>query len=361
MGTLTLRTLAVRASLLFVLAVDSVNRLLPLSLFLAILLSGISARAASIRTPNNTAPGYTYQLAFVTSGQRDGASANIEDYDFFVRGEANAANFGYVQGINWYAIASTALSDARTHAPVYAPVYAMDGWQIAPNATSFWGGANPGPYTDRNGVAINGNLNVWTGTGTNGYRYSGYTLGTDYPIYGQTNIYNQWLTASFQYKSTGSRLFALSEPLTVIGAGQAVPSRWYTTLPASQTSVVGQVGGGTGTVGGINFVLDQVGAGARYPGANGPRWAGTNPSGFLVREAEHLRKHERGAPVHVQGPEHVGQGDLRARVGRRYLPAGANGGVAPSPTAAYPELVETDVAGDSQQPRPRRGLAPELR
>src|SRR5205807_916388 len=42
----------------------------------------------------------------------------------------------------------------------------------------------------------------------------------------------------------------------------AVPSRWYTSLPASQTNVGGQVGGGTGTIGGINFVLDQTGAGS---------------------------------------------------------------------------------------------------
>ena len=61
--------------------------------------------------------------------------------------------------------------------------------------------------------------------------------------------------------------------------------------------------------------LDQVSAGACYPGANGPRRAVTHPSGFVVGEAEHLGKHECGAPVHVDGPDQVGQGDLCARVG----------------------------------------------
>lgn len=240
------------------------NRPFPLFFLVAILLPIANLHGASIRTPNSSSPGFTYQMAWVTTGQRNATSANIEDYDSFVRIEANSSNFGPNQGIFWYAIASTALADARSHAPVFSPVYGLDGFQLAPNATTFYESATvPGPYYDRTGHLIDGNFSVWTGSEEHGNRYTGYTLGTATPIFGWTNGYNHiWLAESIQDKSTGARLYALSEPLTVVGTNQAVPARWYTTLPASQSNVPGQVGGGSTTVGGISFILDQTGSGS---------------------------------------------------------------------------------------------------
>jgi hypothetical protein len=240
------------------------SRSLLLPLLAAILLPVANLHGANIRTPNSAAPGTAYQVAWVTTGQRNATSANIEDYDSFVRIEANSSNFGPNQGIFWYAIASTALADARSHAPVLSPVYGLDGFQLAPNATTFYESATvPGPYYDRTGTLIDGNLNVWTGSEDHGNRLTGYTLGTATPMQGFTNGYNHlWLAAGIQNNPANARLYALSEPLTVIGSNQAVPSRWYTALPASQSNVSGQVGGGSTTVGGISFVLDQVGAGS---------------------------------------------------------------------------------------------------
>jgi hypothetical protein len=163
----------------------------------------------------------------------------------------------------------------------------MSGWHLA-NPAQFWGGAHPGPWTDRNGALIEGNFNVWTGTNSSGNRYPGYTLGTEYPIAGMTNMYYDWMAKSYHHKSTGMRLFAMSEPLRVLGPGQAVPARWYTGLPASQSNVPGQIGGGATTPGGVSFVLDQVGAGSASFWGQSSEVASTQLSSVLGATAASL-------------------------------------------------------------------------
>ena len=69
---------------------------------------------ATVLVPDGLQPGDMYHLVFVTEGTRDATSIDIADYNAFVqaeaeRSEATTENFG----IDWFAIGSTAMVDAR--------------------------------------------------------------------------------------------------------------------------------------------------------------------------------------------------------------------------------------------------------
>ena len=92
--------------------------------------------------PDGLSRGDTYHLAFVTSGTRDATSTDIADYNTFVQNEAQRA--GAITkdwGIQWFAIGSTATKNAHDNAEVRAPVYMLDGTQIATGYFDMWDGA----------------------------------------------------------------------------------------------------------------------------------------------------------------------------------------------------------------------------
>ena len=101
----------------------------------AIAVATASARATVV-VPDGLQAGDMYHLVFVTEGTRDATSIDIADYNAFVQAEAERSgatteNFG----IDWFAIGSTAMVDARDNAVVEAPVYLLDGTRVSDGQT----------------------------------------------------------------------------------------------------------------------------------------------------------------------------------------------------------------------------------
>ena len=67
-----------------------------------------SSSAQIVTVPGDLAPGAGYRLIFVTSATRNGASANVADYNAFATGVANAVPALAALGTTWTAVAETA-------------------------------------------------------------------------------------------------------------------------------------------------------------------------------------------------------------------------------------------------------------
>jgi hypothetical protein len=103
--------------------------------------SPVAAIAAPIPVPAGLNPGDEYHLVFVSIDTRRNATpSDIDVYNAFVQGVADAAGIGNSQGINWRAIGSTALVDARDNALVTEPVYNMAGELVADGFNDIWDG-----------------------------------------------------------------------------------------------------------------------------------------------------------------------------------------------------------------------------
>ena len=158
-------------------------------LALALLLIASTAQAA-ILVPTGLNPGDKYHLAFVTSTTRDATSSDIADYNFFVQGVANAAGIGSGEGVDWFAIGSTATVDARDNAVVGSdttPVYLMDGTtKIADGFTDLWDLSIESRFgTDESGASLPVDR-IWTGTNGFGVEASQGALGAPKPMVGST-------------------------------------------------------------------------------------------------------------------------------------------------------------------------------
>ena len=97
---------------------------------------------ASILVPDGLSPGQTYHLVFVTSGETTAESDVINDYNNFVNEQAGVS--GAITenwDIDWYAMGSTSLVDARVNALVTGPVFGLDGTKIADDHDDVWDGS----------------------------------------------------------------------------------------------------------------------------------------------------------------------------------------------------------------------------
>ncbi len=120
-------------------------------------------------------------------------------------------------GVNWSAIASTATVDARNNARVVAPVYLFDSSPIASGFGDMWDGnlSNPISRTQFGGSP---NVDVWTGTGSDGFKNGELglpggapaTLGNPFASDG-----GQWIGFEDFNNTSFNSLYALSEKLTV--------------------------------------------------------------------------------------------------------------------------------------------------
>jgi hypothetical protein len=231
----------------------------------ALMLTGSLARAAGIFTPSSTfggpsiSPGFVYQVAFVTSTTRNGGSSNINDYNNFAQSVANSVGAG---GAIWKAIASTSTVAAKNNTLVSAPVYNTQGNIVATGFADLWDGSLPYDliWYDEHGTLQYG-VSVWTGTDPAGNISQ--PLGASPAFYGYTNSGSSaWMQGGIE-SNLGSLLhiYALSEPLVYLGTNNYVPQRWYRSFPPSAPSVSGQLGGGAGVTGGVNFTSNQIGSG----------------------------------------------------------------------------------------------------
>ena len=118
-----------------------------LTLLSVLVLAASVVHAEPVRQPSGIEPGEGYRLVFVTSETRDARSSDIEDYNTFVQGVADAAPVVGAWGFEWKAIASTRSIDALDNINVGSleesvPVYRVDGELFASSYESMFGGAS---------------------------------------------------------------------------------------------------------------------------------------------------------------------------------------------------------------------------
>lgn len=197
--------------------------------------------ACVISTPTGLSPGSAFRIAFLTTGLTNATATDIGYYNTFVASDAAGYTYGG-QSITWKAIVSTATVAARDNIGGFGtsvPVYLVDGTKIANNLTSdenggFWGGSLLSPLNRQ----INGSIpsqtdpfsgpaaRAWTGTffdgNINSFAPLG-GLGTQPGGYGRfDSLDDDWTEFTTQSKVESSRLYAISETLTVAN-NSAVP------------------------------------------------------------------------------------------------------------------------------------------
>lgn len=182
----------------------------------------IPARA-DIIAPAGVAPGGTFQLVFVTSSMTTATSTAISYYDGFVNDSADAAGLGTYDGasVTWQVIGSTSASHANTTEPTTdtAPIYTLNGVEVAANASGLWSGSLLAPIDiDQDGTYVN--EEVWTGSGPGGgVAYGEFPLGPGSYDYSGTGIDwktdSNWVLAGEDEATISAALYAISPVLTV--------------------------------------------------------------------------------------------------------------------------------------------------
>ena len=186
--------------------------------------------------------GDKYRLIFITSQLTNATSENIDDYNAFVQGVADAAGLG---NANWYIVGSTRTVDARDNTGTNPningtgeAIFLMDGkFVVASNYADFWNGINLfytggdgdpayGVYLDENRSEFFPSPNrIFTGSWPNGTavldqgdKPLGETpvqTGQNYRAPAQSFNPNYWMR---EWKEDNTQLrpvYAVSEPLTV--------------------------------------------------------------------------------------------------------------------------------------------------
>jgi len=201
--------------------------------------------------PGTGAPwqtGDTYHLVFVTFGTHNGISTDIGVYNAFVQAAADAAGIGATESVTWYAIGSTVTVDAKDNAVVSAPVYNMSANMlpelVATNAGDMWDGDITGPilYAENREIPDYGTYPpaqyAWTGSDPSGV--ADRPLGSAKPMVGQSNKADgEWIACYWAAcpQAQGFRLYALSEPLQVLGSGITLSSLSATQITATSATL----------------------------------------------------------------------------------------------------------------------------
>lgn len=197
---------------------------------LFVLLDGAS-HAAAIVVPTGLNPGATYRIIFVTSAVRDGASANIADYNSFVTDAANLDTGLAGLGTTWTALASTPTVNVLVNAGLSAgdsttPFYNTVGNLIAIGVTvpitglyGRAGTAHTSPIFSETGEVPPGSTFVWTGTLLNASVTS--ALGSTGPHIGRYAATSRsWTQAFGEDPNALHHLYGISGVLTVPGAAE---------------------------------------------------------------------------------------------------------------------------------------------
>lgn len=205
---------------------------------------GSTCRADLSLIPQGLSPGDQYRLMFVTSTTTQGTSSDVSYYDSFVSAAATAAGLNFIDGqsVTWQAIVSTPTVDAndssRLSASSNAPIYRVDGVEIASNGANLWQAS--GYLLAALDVNEFGNYQssyVWTGTNFNGFGSPDYQLGTaqSFPVDAEIGISTttdgQWTQYEPTFQKDAFSVYAVSsilivaapEPSTLIVVAIAIP------------------------------------------------------------------------------------------------------------------------------------------
>jgi hypothetical protein len=206
-------------------------------LFAALLLVALprAGSAQIVTVPGDLAPGAGYRLIFVTSAVRNGASANVADYNAFVTGVANAVPALAALGTTWKALAETvavtAFANTGTDPLIVGgiptnpgvPFYRLDGLRVANDNAHFFGMTFPlndiritelgtqAPITVRQ---PDGSTQPWVWTGISAPSSK---LGTGSPVAGWAygGGANSWKGIAISANTNGHALYAVSGVLNV--------------------------------------------------------------------------------------------------------------------------------------------------
>jgi hypothetical protein len=144
-------------------------RLSSLAVAVSLVCLGGASLASPITLPAGLSPGDEYRLVFTTSTSRDGASADIADYNAFVTAAANSSPELAALSTTWTAIASTPTVDARdntnTNFNIAAgvPIYRLDGTLVANDNFDLWDGSIAASISfDEDGNAVTGFVSTGT-------------------------------------------------------------------------------------------------------------------------------------------------------------------------------------------------------
>ena len=172
----------------------SVRPFLLFSLFLA-----GPAFAEIMVPPAGLNNGDQYRLFFMTSGERDATSTNIEDYNAFVQQHAESSPNLAALGLEWKAVASTPTVAARDNTGTNpeldgegVPIYLVDGTLFEDSNFGLWGdkGQTQVHVTELGELFPFENpdrpedILVWTGSFPDGTIGGNESLGTREPIVG---------------------------------------------------------------------------------------------------------------------------------------------------------------------------------
>lgn len=190
--------------------------------------------AALTIPPTGLNPGDQCRLLFLTSGQRDAASTDIEVYNTFVQRHADASPVLAALGVNWKAVVSTSTVSARdtteTNPEVFGegfPIYRVDGELVDRNYAALWNNERtpnlnitefeePFPFDPRiSGIKVE----TWSGSlpdGTIADSESFMALGEKRPVTGSATISGHlgW-TASRSDADSLHHIIGMSDLLTV--------------------------------------------------------------------------------------------------------------------------------------------------
>ena len=185
--------------------------------------------------PSGVGPGEQFRLLFITTGKRDATSADIGDYNAFVRAAAAAGHPAWgalAEGMTatpaegMTALVSTAAVDARDNTATTGtgvPIYWADGAKVADDYADFydgsWDAAGAGQRRSEHAEAVSGTFNLWTGSRENGTEdgsvHGGLGAGTESAV-ARSGSNDRPLQRIATWANTRSaRFYGLSEVLEV--------------------------------------------------------------------------------------------------------------------------------------------------